>query len=117
MIRLLAAASTTICLVAIFAALLTSTGCTITHGDSTASLGALLPSDEVQTTTQTIWGVNIDPQTMRAQVGYIRNQATRVPAHDANAKLGDVVSVHSLVSEGVVTATDRLEVGFRVEED
>jgi len=90
-------------------------GCTISHGSSSASFGALLPSDEVQTITQTIWGINLDPQTMRAQVGYVRNQATRVPTHSRKQRLGDVTSVHSIVTDGVVTSTDTLEVGAREE--
>ena len=88
-------------------------GCAVQHEKIGLSFGALLPGDDVQTTTQTIWGINLDPQEMRVQVGYIRNQKTRVPTHNKEDRLGDVTSIHEISQGGNVTAKDVLEVGAR----
>lgn len=91
-------------------------GCAVQHEKIGLSFGALLPGDDVQTTTQTIWGINLDPQEMRVQIGYIRNQKTRVPGYDSDTKIADVTSTHTITQGDNVTAIDTLEVGVRGDE-
>ncbi len=115
--RLVAVAFATVMAVAMFAALMTASGCTV-HNDKLGDLSFMqLPAGEdVQTITDTVTGLDVSPMGSEGpslRLGIIRRTVTRVPGYDPGTYIPDVYMSHDLDAESGAVIGDTLEVGVR----